>query len=321
MTRRLDTLSSRRSGAGRTGAEVAESAYRQFLVALEAHYRPGSAAPADPEDNPYVSLLARAPDNSFDLEALWAHTCATYEHVRNPATGADSDLTPNRGGVLVFTEHQFVRTTTTRRFGFGPKRQQHTTEHLLNLVWRHAARPDSQHPENQHPENQHPDNQHPNRESVATTPDTVPLDIRHYDGGEDAEGRSRPYGDQAVAMLRVARRRGFVPDMVVLLRDTLPAVVLPQLTTYGWPWLTRLGADQRVTTETGQTLALRDHTISARGDRVMLAGYGAVRVFRVPAIKDDEQSHEVWATRDLELSREGLEPYLDHVYAVEHLHR
>lgn len=337
MTRKLDTLTKLLAPDAHqavTGSAGDASAYRYFLAALHTHYGDKSysdksasnAALGHQADNPYLPLLDRATaERGFDIEALWAYTCERFEHFCEPSATVGrvtpgQDPVPNRGGVLLVADYRLARTVTKRRFGIGPKKAYRDVRHLLNLVWRPSLALDT----------------------LGST-DTIPLDIRFYspevtsqevDSPEPrtvprtaprtrnsvTNSTSRTYSDQTVAMLRVARRRGFAPAMVVLLTPQRPDVVLPQLRTYDWPWLMRLEPSQSVTAN-GECSILVDLPVPTEGSLVDLDTCGTVRLFRIPSVRDGGQSREVWATCELEMTREGLEPYLHHIYTVEHLHR
>ena len=141
----------------------------------------------------------------------------------------------------------------------------------------------------------------------------IPCDYRVYD---KSDGLTK--NDHFLAMLQVAKERGFQPECVLF--DSWYATLknLKELRTLGWRWLTRLKANRRVNMNRTGLKSISELPISSQGTEVWLEGYGLVKVFLIVA---QDGGKQYWATSDLEmttLERVGL---AEQSWKIEEFHR
>lgn len=141
----------------------------------------------------------------------------------------------------------------------------------------------------------------------------IPCDYRVYDKNDELTKN-----DHFLAMLQVAKERGFQPQCVLF--DSWYATLknLKEIRKLGWRWLTRLKSNRRVNWNRTGLKSISELPISSAGTEVWLEGYGLVQVFLIVATDGDKQ---YWATSDLkmtELERVGL---AEQSWKIEEFHR
>jgi putative transposase len=142
----------------------------------------------------------------------------------------------------------------------------------------------------------------------------LPCDFRLYHKAQDGLTKNDPFQH----MVRQARERGFVPEIVAFdsWYSGLPNLKLLRGLT--WDWLTQLKANREVSIDRTGNRAIRDIFIPVQGCRVHLKGYGWVKVFRTVGTNGDV---EYWATSRLDLTIEQAAFYALDAWQVEVYHR
>jgi hypothetical protein len=142
----------------------------------------------------------------------------------------------------------------------------------------------------------------------------LPCDFRLYHKAQDGLTKN----DHFQHMVRQARERGFMPEIVAFdsWYSGLPNLKL--LRDLKWDWLTQLKANREVSIDRSGNRALRDIFIPVQGYLVHLKGYGWVKVFRTVGTNGDA---EYWATSRLDLTIEQAAFYALDAWQVEVYHR
>jgi hypothetical protein len=129
----------------------------------------------------------------------------------------------------------------------------------------------------------------------------VPCDFRVYHKAADDQTKN----DHFLALLQVARERGFHPRCVLFDSWYSGLKNLKALREYGWRWLTRLKSNRLVNPDDTGNVPLSSLEVPPEGRTVHLKGYGFIRVFKVVrtvAPNGDAEDSEYWATDDLSMS-------------------
>lgn len=141
---------------------------------------------------------------------------------------------------------------------------------------------------------------------------TVPCDCRLY----EKLGASK--NDHFVAMLAIAKERGFAPVMVCFDSWYSGLDNLKAVRSYGWHFLTRLKSNRLVNPDDTGNVAVSKLEIPAAGLMVHLKGFGFVTVFRTV----DPNGHvEHWATSALSMTEERRAMWERELFAIENYHR
>jgi putative transposase len=120
----------------------------------------------------------------------------------------------------------------------------------------------------------------------------IPCDYRIYDRPVDGLTEN----DHFLAMLDVAKARGFAPRYVLFDGWYSGLENLKSVRAHGWSWLTRLKANRLVNLDRQGQRAVNATAISASGTTVYLQGFGLILVFKIVAPDGDIA---YWATDDL----------------------
>ena len=142
----------------------------------------------------------------------------------------------------------------------------------------------------------------------------LPCDFRLYDKVQDGLTKN----DHFQHLVRQAKERGFVPEIVAFDSWYSGLANLKLLRDLEWAWLTRLKANREVSIDRSGNRALRDIFIPVQGCLVHLKGYGWVKVFRTVGTNGDA---EYWATSRLDLTIEQAAFYALDAWQVEVYHR
>jgi putative transposase len=144
--------------------------------------------------------------------------------------------------------------------------------------------------------------------------DAIPCDYRLFDKPKDGESKN----DHFLAMLKVAKARGFQPRYVAFDSWYSSLANLKTIRDYEWQWFTRLKANRQVNPDGSGNRALSECDIREAGTRVHLKGYGFILVFRIDTPDGDT---EYWATSDLTLTMDEREQVAKQVWTIETYHR
>ena len=142
----------------------------------------------------------------------------------------------------------------------------------------------------------------------------LPCDFRLYHKAQDGLTKN----DHFQHLVRQAKERGFVPEIVAFDSWYSGLANLKLLRDLKWDWLTQLKANREVSIDRSGNRALRDIFIPVQGCLVHLKGYGWVKVFRTVSTNGDA---EYWATSRLDLTIEQAAFYALDAWQVEVYHR
>jgi len=140
-----------------------------------------------------------------------------------------------------------------------------------------------------------------------------PCDYRVYDS-EDGLSKN----DHAIAMLKIAKERGFKPEYVLF--DSWYASLdnFKEIRQLGWKFLTRIKSNRKLRIGRGNEIAVEQLLISAQGTLVWLPGFGEAQVFRIVAKNGDK---EYWLTNDLAMTALERIGVADNGWQIEVYHR
>lgn len=141
----------------------------------------------------------------------------------------------------------------------------------------------------------------------------VPVDYRIYDKANDLTKN-----DHFLAMLAVAKARGFEPSCVAFDSWYASLANLKAVRAHGWTFLTQLKSNRKVDLDRRGYRAASEVAIAAEGTVVHLQGFGSVRVFRVVS-PDGDTEH--WATNDLAMDELTRLAVAERAWAIETYHR
>ena len=125
----------------------------------------------------------------------------------------------------------------------------------------------------------------------------LPCDFRFYNPAQDGLTKN----DRFQNMLKNARERGFVPELVAFDSWYTSLENLKLVRTFGWHWLTQLKKNRLLSLDRSGDRPVSEWLISSHGQKMHLKGYGWVKVFKTVA-KDG--SYEYWATSKLDMTLE-----------------
>jgi putative transposase len=143
---------------------------------------------------------------------------------------------------------------------------------------------------------------------------SVPCDDRIYDKANDGLTKN----DHFLAMLDMAKTRGFAPQCVRFDGWYSSLENLKAVRGHGWFWLTRLKANRLVNLDRQGQRAVSATMISATGTTVYLQGFGLILVFKIVAPDGDIA---YWATNDLSMDELARLKNADLSWAIENYHR
>jgi len=142
----------------------------------------------------------------------------------------------------------------------------------------------------------------------------LPCDFRIYNKAQDGLSKN----DHFQHMIRAAKQRGFMPELVAFDSWYSGLDNLKLLRKYGWHWLTQLKSNRQVSIDRTGNRPIRSILIPPHGCMVHLRGYGWVKVFRTVGNNGDA---EHWATSMLDMTLEQAAFHALDAWQVEVYHR
>lgn len=142
----------------------------------------------------------------------------------------------------------------------------------------------------------------------------VPTDCRIYAKAEDGKTKN----EHARAMLRIAKARGFAPEMVIFDSWYSGLDNLKLLRPQNWARLRRLKSHRQVNPEGAGNVRSDSLDLSAEGHSVHLKGYGLVKLLRTDAPNGDAQH---WATSHRDMTLAHFEHYSTQAWTIATCHR
>jgi len=142
----------------------------------------------------------------------------------------------------------------------------------------------------------------------------TPVDYRLYDKPGDGLTKN----DHFLAMLRVARDRGFAPRCVAFDSWYSGLENLKAIRDLGWTFLTQLKVNRKVDVARAGTCPVGEAAIAESGTVAHLPGFGPVRIFKVVS-RDGDIGY--WATNDLAMDELTRLEHAERCWAIENYHR